>query len=465
MSHMYSISPILVICFFAGMISIKQSAKKPDPFPCAECDYIVKGYHTNGKALKIQPGQVLCLDAGRMYEKVVFSNLNGTERDPIIVRNCGGRAIVSSPGGFAIKFENSENFKLIGDGDEQVSYGIKVTTRTGFYISVEKFSTDFEISRIEVAGESENGLGENAGFAGMGIKTSPYQDCQLFSDSTRKAWVMRNVKIHHNYIHDVGGEGLYIGHGFYKGRIEAKCTVKTYSHSIEGLRVHDNLIKNTGYDGIQIKNADKDCEVFNNVITNYGTRNEQAHNEGLFIGEGVTGKVYNNYIKHGTGHGIQFQGMGNNDIFNNVVIEAGEDGFNSSGSSMAVYIPNGYFNIFNNTIYNSGRNGFVIFNMHGGPKRVVNNLVVKAGMKLASKGALLDSSHNIMTQNTHCILFRDTINYDLRIKRGSRAIDKGIDMRSLVPGLSFDYLHNARPKGKAFDVGAYEFGEEVESRN
>jgi hypothetical protein len=201
------------------------------------------------------------------------------------------------------------------------------------------------------------------------------------------------------------------------------------------------------------------------VITNYGTRNEQAHNEGLFIGEGVTGKIFNNYIKHGTGHGMQFQGMGNNDIFNNVIIDAGEDGFNSSGSNMGVYIPNGYFNIFNNTIYNSGRNGFVVFNTQGGPKRVVNNLIVKAGKKLVSKGAMLDSSHNIMTQNTHCILFRDTLNYDLRLKRGSRAIDKGIDIRSLVPGLSFDYLHNVRPKGRTFDVGAYEFGEEVESRN
>jgi hypothetical protein len=464
MPHTYSISPIFLICLFAGMISVKENAKTAEPFPCAACDYIVKGYNTNGEALHIQPGQILCLDASRKYEKVVFSKLNGTELAPIIIRNCGGRAIVSSPGGFAIKFESSENFKFVGDGDKNAPYGIKVTTLSGFFISVEKFSTDFEISQIEVAGASENGVGEDAGFAGMGIKTSPYQDCELFSDSTRKAWVMRNVSVHHNYIHDTGGEGLYIGHGFYKGRIEPKCSVKTYSHAIENLRVHDNIVANTGYDGIQIKNADKDCEIYNNVITNYGNKNENAHNEGLFIGEGVTGKIYNNYIKHGTGHGIQFQGMGNNDIFNNVIIDAGEDGFNCSGSSMGVYIPNGYFNVFNNTIYNSGRNGFVFYNTHGGPKRIMNNLVVRAG-KLTSKGTALDSSNNIMTQNTCSILFRDTINLDLRLKRGSRAIDKGIDMRSIVPGLSFDFLHNARPKGKSFDVGAYEFGEEVETRN
>jgi parallel beta-helix repeat protein len=460
---MYSISPILLICLFAGMISVKENAKGDNPFPCSACDYVVRGYHNNGEKLNVKPGQILCLDAAMRYEKIVFSNLKGTELEPIIIRNCGGKAIVSSPGGFAVKFETCENFKFLGDGDIDTPYGIKVTTKSGFFIAFEKFTTDFEVARVEVAGESPNGLGENAGFAGMGIKTSPYQDCNLFSDSTRKAWIMRNVNVHHNYIHDTGGEGLYIGHGFYKGRIEAKCSVKTYSHSIEGLRVHDNIVTNTGYDGIQIKNADKDCEIYNNIITNFGTRNENAHNEGLFLGEGVTGRAYNNLIKSGTGHGIQFQGMGNNDIYNNVIINAGQDGFNCSGSSMGVYIPDGFFHIFNNTIYNSTRNGFVFFNNDGGPKLVINNLVVKAG-KLSSKGAKLDSAGNIFTQKTCKILFRDTLHNDLRIRSGSRAIDKGVDVRVFNPKLTFDFLRNTRPQGKRFDVGAYEYDEEVQSK-
>lgn len=465
MPHAFSISPIFALCLFAGMISIKENAKSDTPFPCSACDYVIKGYHNNGEKLNIKPGQILCLDASTQYEKIVFSNLKGTELEPIIIRNCGGKAIISSPGGFAVKFETSENFKFIGDGDSDDPYGIKVTTRSGFYISFEKFTTDFEVARIEVAGANENGLGENAGFAGIGIKTSPYQDCNLFSDSTRQAWVMRNINVHHNYIHDTGGEGLYIGHGFYKGRIEAKCPVKTYSHSIQGLKVHDNVISNTGFDGIQIKNADKDCQIFNNVITNFGMRNEGAHNEGLFLGEGVTGKAFNNLIKSGTGHGISFQGMGNNDIYNNVVIDAGMDGFNASGSAMGVYIPDGYFNIFNNTIYNSGRTGFVFFNNDGGKKRVMNNLVVKAGNRITSKGAVLDSSNNIFTQKTCNILFRDTLHNDLRIKHGSPAINKGTDVRVYTPTLTFDFLKNARPRGKRFDIGAYEFEEEVQSKN
>src|SRR5690348_9293052 len=116
MPHAFSISPIFALCLFAGMISIKENAKSDTPFPCSACDYVVKGYHNNGEKLNLKPGQILCLDASTRYEKIVFSNLKGTELEPIIIRNCGGKAIISSPGGFAVKFETSENFRFIGDG-------------------------------------------------------------------------------------------------------------------------------------------------------------------------------------------------------------------------------------------------------------------------------------------------------------------------------------------------------------
>ena len=453
---MYTGVIYFMLILLTGFSSVKENANTQRDIPCGECDYIVQGYHNNGKKLNIRPGQVICFDATVPYEKIFFSHINGTKENPIIIRNCGGVARISSPGGFAVKFEQSSHFKFIGDGEPDSTYGLKLTTRSGFYLSLEKFTTDFEIARIEVAGANKNGIGEGSGFAGIGIKTSPYIDCDLFSDSTRQAWIMRNVSVHHNYIHDTGGEGMYIGHGFYKGRIENKCTVKTYSHSIKGLRVHNNLIENTGFDGMQIKNADEDCEIYNNTIRNYGCRNEGAHNEGLFIGKGVTGKIYNNFVDTGTGHGIQFQGMGNNQIYNNVVINAGQDGFNGSGSKMGVYIPDGYFMIYNNTIYNSARNGFVFYNNDGGKKIIKNNLVVRAGHKLTSKGAILDSSNNIFTQNTNAIMFRDTLGADLRLLKGSPAIDAGVDMSRYQPDNLFDCEKNVRPRGNGYDIGAYE---------
>jgi hypothetical protein len=69
---------------------------------------------------------------------------------------------------------------------------------------------------------------------------------------------------------------------------------------------------------------------------------------------------------------------------------------------------------------------------------------------------MLDSSNNIMTQNVRAIRFRDTLKADLRLGKGSRAINRGDDIRKYDSFIKFDYLKNPRPKGKAFDIGAYE---------
>ena len=365
------------------------------PTDCKSCDFIVWEYETNGSELGIKPGDVICLSAFKNYNRLLFTHIVGTEEKPVIIRNCGGTAKVYSKAGFGIKFENSKHFKVLGDGGHD-KFGIRISTEKGFFLTMEKFSSNFEIARVEIAGPVENGLGNESGFAGIGVKTSPYQDCELFADSTRTAWVMRDVRIHHNYIHDTGGEGLYIGHGFYKGRKEKQCDSVTYSHSIKGVRIHNNLIENIGYDGIQIKNADEDVAVYGNVIRNYGTKNNGPHNEGLFIGEGTTGKFYENLVDTGTGNGCQIQGMGNLDITNNVFINSGENGIYAAHGSQVIRVKGGYFNISDNTIYNSAKAGFVFYNNDGGPKIFANNKVVLAGT-LNKKGAVVEMKDNLFT--------------------------------------------------------------------
>lgn len=438
-----------------------SQCSKDDPkpievtFTCDQCDYIVSGYANDGspEQLNFLPGTIICLTG--KYEKLRFLNIKGTPANPIIIRNCDGIAVVSSPEGFGIKFENSENFKLLGDGTGEDNYGIKITTKTGFFLTMETFSTDFEIAQVEIAGARSKGIGDGAGFAGMGIKTSPYEDCSLFTDATRQAWIMRNISIHDNYIHDTGGEGLYIGHGFYKGRKENDCPDITYSHSIKGIRVYSNIIENVGYDGIQIKNADEDCEVYANVIKGFGNKNENPHNEGLFIGEGVTGKFYSNLIMNGTGNGLQFQGMGNNDIFNNIIANSGQHGFFGAHGEQVVRLEDGYFNIFNNTIYNSKEIGFVFYNDDGGEKRFINNIVAKAG-ELNPNGATLVSSNNIITNDTGPIKLSNPGKGDMRLGAGSSAINAGFDVRTYLGELNFDFEGSIRPKGASFDIGAIE---------
>lgn len=417
---------------------------------CTSCDFYVDTFITDGKELGVKPGDVICLKGGS-YDRLIFRNIVGTPDNPVIIRNCTGTAEIYSSTGFGIKFEYSSDFKLLGDGDGPGKYGIKISAEAGFYLTLEKFTTDFEIAQIEIAGPNANGLGQKSGFAGIGVKTSPYQDCDLFSDASRQAWVMKNVKIHDNWIHDTGGEGLYVGHGFYKGRQEKDCGVVTYSHSIKNLEIHNNLIENVGYDGIQIKNADQNVKVYNNIIRNYGTKDHGAHNEGLFIGEGTVGKFFGNVIDTGTGHGCSIQGMGNLDIFNNIFANSGENGIYATHGSQVVR--QGYFNIFNNTIFKSGEIGFVFHNNDGGTKRFINNMVVQA-KTLHASSATVEMSNNVFSNDIGASKVTGKLDKANKVQFGSAGVDQGMDLTSY--GVTDDNTGAPRFKGKAFDIGAYE---------
>ncbi len=372
-------------------------------FPCDQCDYIVSEHETNGDGLGVQPGQIVCLDAKVAYSNLVFSDLKGTPDSPILIRNCGGISRIYSKMAYGVKFERSDNFHLTGDGAGSDRFGIQITTEKGFYLTLENFTSDFEISQIEIKGASPSGSDlESGGFAGIGIKTSPYHDCTLFEDSTRQAWILRNVKIYHNYIHDTGGEGLYIGHGFYGGRKEADCEDTTWSHSIKNIQVYENLIENVGYDGIQIKNADEDVQVYNNIIRNYGTRKEPWQNEGLFIGEGSIGQYFGNIIDTGSGSGCQVQGIGNIDLYENYFMNSGENGIYITSGVYVVRWPQAYFNISRNVIFNTQGTGFEFHEAYGGPKNFTDNVVMEAGA-LMEQDANVEMDNNILSNDQSII--------------------------------------------------------------
>lgn len=420
---------------------------------CEECDYVVNSHLTDGNDLGIKPGDVVCLAADMEYKSLKFVNIVGTPDNPVIIRNCGGQASVYSTGSYGMKFHDSKDFKLTGNGSAD-EYGIKVTTEKGFFITMEHFTTDFEIARIEVAGAERYGIGERNGFAAIGIKTSPYQDCELFSDPTRTAWIMRNISVHDNYLHDVGGEGIYMGHGMYAGRQESACSQVTYSHSIKGVRIYNNLIEDVGFDGMQIKNADEDVKVYNNIVRNYGTREHGAHNEGLFIGEGTVGRFYNNFIDTGTGTGCQIQGMGDLYIYNNIFANQGGYGIYAAHGSQVIRKPDAPFNIFNNTIYNSGRMAYVFYNGDGGPKRFINNLVVKAP-EFTKNDATTEKENNVFTNDENSVNFGNAGLQNYRLGKGSIGIDTGVDLSAY--GVQDDCEGVARPRGVSFDAGAYEY--------
>lgn len=404
--------PMILITGLTWLFLLLVPFTRPIPsadVSCSECDHVMDWTQydgrqpinwtlIDGRKSGIRPGEVVCLK-GNIDKRITFRNILGTEEAPVIIRNWQGTVKITSDDAFGLKFVNSKHFKLLGDGSSE-PYGIVVTTEKGYFISMESFTSDFEIAHVEIAGPSPNGLGENSGFAGLIVKTSPYEDCELFSDSTRRAWIMRNVFIHDNYIHDTGGEGMYIGHGFYKGREESRCVHQgmLYSHSIKNLKIYHNLLENIGYDGIQIKNADSAVTVYGNIVRNYGTRQHNAHNEGLFIGEGTTGQFHNNIIDTGTGNGCKIQAIGNLDFHDNLILNSGKNGIYATDGPYAVRLDTGYFHVDHNAIYNSGNYGFLFYGDAGGPKQISDNLVVNA-QEMTKKGAQSERLGNFFSNN------------------------------------------------------------------
>ena len=431
------------------------------PIACSDCDHVVDSPTIDGDVLGIQPGATICLN-GYYNHTLTFINIKGTVDKPIIIKNCDEKVATVDPANrpFGIKFQKSEHFKLLGNGGGDSNYGIKVSTDNGFFLTLQTYTTNFEVARVEIAGKSTN----RSGFAGIGVKTSPYEDCNAFTDPNRAGWIMKDIILRDNYIHDTDGEGMYIGHGFYNGRTESQCGFRTYSHSIHGVKIFNNTIENTGLDGIQMKNCDKDVEVYGNVIKRYARKGEGAHDEGIYIGDGTTGKFYNNIIIDG-GTGIMIHGMGNLDIYNNVVINATDFALAAYHGASVYRFPDGYFNIFNNTFHNtSNEYAYCFYNgpngNNGGAKRLVNNIFVSPNLQesktfFRSGTVTFDQiSNNLLTRSIDEIKFADFAQNNLSILSGSPAIDAGIDLKSF--GITLDIKGEARPKGANFDQGAYE---------
>lgn len=438
-----------------GSSSSTNTETSTTPIAADDVDFILSE-SSDAQELGIMPGDIVCLDGSITYNKpLLFENFIGTEEEPIIITNCNGLVHINpDSSSYGWKFQNSKYFKILGNGDPSIDYGIKVSTQTGFYLTLEYFSTNVEVAFVEIAGtggQTIDGEVDSNGFAGMGIKTSPYQDCELFQDETKSAFIMEDVSIHDNYIHGVGGEGIYAGHGFYQGRQESSCpdNTITYAHNIHNLSIYNNIITDVGYDGIQIKNADSNALVYGNVIRNFGMEGEGAHDEGIFIGDGFEGVVHSNWVENGPGHGFQVNAFGNTQIYNNIVVDVEGDGFYINNKSDSFANRDGLFQIYHNTLVNMGDDAVESYLGDGQDLDFANNILVNYADE-ASKGTTV-SETNIFDTDINNLNFIDPNNHNFGLTADSIAIDAGLTSK-----ISSDFSGTQR-NDQLPDIGAFEY--------
>ncbi|MEM7033982.1 MAG: hypothetical protein AAF629_30860, partial [Chloroflexota bacterium] len=217
-----------------------------------------------------------------------------------------------------IYIKDSKNIHITGTGDSKIFYGIEVKNSG---ISIVGRSEGTEIDHVEV-------YGTHLGIYGR--HTAGHRS-----------------HIHHNYIHDIGHECIYIGSSHWKKKKE----------DIHSVKIHHNRVENCRYDGIQLGSCRKGCKVHHNYIKNIGTSKSRG------------GK--NN--KGNGGHGLVLNFGSSGSWTNNVTINTKQNGMVIQGNTSKES-----YKIKQNVFVNSNSKGLVLWSGKG---KVCNNVIVKSAVE------------------------------------------------------------------------------------
>ncbi|MBN2638074.1 MAG: right-handed parallel beta-helix repeat-containing protein [Bacteroidales bacterium] len=421
--------------------------------------YIDAAAYTN-----VMPGDTVCLKAGN-WDYIYLKDFHGTVDKPITFINSDGAVVIKAvtlPTNYVgIKIGGCSHIIFRGNGVSNIQYGFQVdTVAAGAGMGIDDFSTNIEISHVEIA---------HTAIGGVYAKTDP--TCTNFG-ATRDKFTMYDFSFHHCYVHDVPNEGLYIGNSHFDGLYLSGCDTTVYPQVLKGVKIYNNIIEHTGYDGIQVSSADSDCSIHDNTIMYDSQAEIPSQMSGIIIGGGSKCNTYNNKIINGKGDGIDVFGLGDYSIFNNLIVNAGKDYLPDQPNEMkqGIYVgtdstlTDAWLGIYNNTIISPKSFGVTISNSKLLLTKIINNLITTPGqydnwgarsfinLNIDSTNAQILTNYTTNDTATARFVYPDTMNYEL--KPNSPAVDFGTNLTS--QGITFDILNQPRPYHNYFDAGAYE---------
>ncbi len=231
-----------------------------------------------------------------------------------------------------------------------------------------------------------------------------------------------SATITHNEIHHLltGNEG-YI-YGWYNTTAHNVFAYNTL-HDISGWGIHSWTNKG----GIE------DNRIYGNVIYNCGEVQLKGRFGGILLSHCSGNSVYNNLVYGCGGDGIQlWNGSSGDSVYNNTVYGNCKDG-GAGGIS--------FINAIDPTVVNN-----ISCSNHGKPDLAIGQY---SGTLTAHHNLTSDTSGDLRGNPR----FVNAAKGDFRLKAGSPAIDAGVK----VPGIEKDLEGAARPQGKGYDLGAYEY--------
>lgn len=448
-----NILKIIGLCafiFFASGISIHLNAQ-------SKCYVIVPLSQNVIDGSTIPTGSTICVEAGNR-DYLLIRNISGSLNNPITIKNFNGQVTIQTTHYYGIKLSGCQHVVLSGSGINGLKYGFKIAGVTnGVGVTIDDLSTNIEVNQLEIS---------NTKFSGIIAKTDP--SCTNFA-ATRDKFTMFELKIHNCYLHDIGDEGFYIGSSKYTGQYLPSCDTTVFPHLIEGVRIHNNIIERTGWDGLQVSSASKDCMVFSNTISLDSQRETQDQMSGIIIGGGSQCDCYNNIIVDGKGDGINYFGSGNQKIFNNLIVRPGKS-FQPANQNLmkhGIYIGNAVdqittsLQLSHNTIVSPKSTGIRFMNAGSTQNKITNNIINEPGSfdVLGESAYFLHNlapnqyefSHNLLNNNAELSQFINHLSDNYELKPGSPAVN------TAKPGeLTFDLNNDPRPHNQLPDIGAYE---------
>lgn len=404
----------------------------------------------------VLPGDTIFIQAGDR-NKLLIRNFTGSAQKPITFINKDGVVKISTDEYYGISLSNCRYFRFSGQGSLTNFYGIQINkVIAGAGMGISNLSSDFEIDHILI---------ENCLTAGIYAKTDP--TCS--NNISRATFTQFNTIIHDVSISNVGNEGMYIGSSFYSG-MNLNCNGKdtvVLPPLLDGVKIYNNIIKSTGWDGIQVSSASKNCQIYNDSIINDSQAEVSSQMSGIIMGGGSKCNCYNNFIKDGKGDGIEDHGLGGNKIFNNIIVNAGISYYPNDPTKMkhGIFISDisvmkdSSFNIIFNNILNAKTDGIRFQSINSKNNLIASNLIYHTG------------AFNIPSLLDNYVVIPNALS-DIQLKNNyftKNILDAGISLSdySILPGspliktaynnnggIQFDFRYHSRPLGVTSDIGA-----------
>ena len=271
-----------------------------------------------------------------------------TDPDSQVVITGNGDGGTWSP----LELRDCKYVDLRGDNDADIAYGIKVIydddpVQAGV-VWVRQESDHIKISYLEISDISHEATG-----------------LMVLDGTLSDAWIFDTFEIHHNYIHDTGYSGMYLG---------MNNPPTEFDPYISNFSVHDNLMEDMGAYGMTLKgvHADSDvCLIYNNTVRPSDRSASGGNSTGLVFesdgsahqGIGVQyyygstyANIYDNWVEKTRGPGFKI-GDQNHNVYNNTIVGCGVNNSVLWGHGIVAYNHLDGGNFYDNIIIQPVRYG------------------------------------------------------------------------------------------------------------